>query len=175
MVVIILNKEFLLKQLNFICNKLNEFNINYYVVGALGGYIDCNLDITRNHSDIDIMILENDIYKLYDVFYNSGYELIDNRYCSNKVLSEKGFTEGEHEVYAKYKDSDFHIGFFIYTYTNEEYSIIEYFKEKGKQKRLIRSLPIKYFKYQYDDNFKIYKGIKLKTVKVECIYNNKKI
>ena len=170
-----MNDEFLLEQLSFICNRLNDAKIHYYVVGALGGYIDCNLEITRKHDDIDIMILESDIDKLQDILKNSDYIFIDNRKHSNKILNNKGFTEGdEHEVYAQYKYNDFHIGFFMYSHTNESYSIIEYFKEDGNQKKLIRTLPIRYFEYQYDNNYKTYKGIKLKTVRVECIYNNKK-
>ena len=170
-----MNDEFLLEQLSFICNRLNDEEIDYYVVGALGGYIDCNLEITRKHDDIDIMILEKEIEKLYDVFKNSDYIFIDNRKHSNKTLNDKGFTEGdEHEVYAQYKYNNFHIGFFMYSRTNETYSIIEYFKEDGNQRKLIRTLPIRYFEYQYDNNYKTYKEIKLKTVRVECIYNNKK-
>ncbi len=170
-----MNDEFLLEQLSFICNRLNDAKIDYYVVGALGGYIDCNLEITRKHDDIDIMILESDIDKLQDILKNSDYIFLDNRKHSNKFLNNKGFTEGdEHEVYAQYKYNDFHIGFFMYSRTNESYSIIEYFKEDGNQKKLIRILPIRYFEYQYDSNYKTYKEIKLKTVRVECIYNNKK-
>lgn len=170
-----MNKSFILEQLSFICDKLNENNIDYYVVGALGGYIDCNLDITRNHDDIDIMILERDISKLYNIFKDSKYIFFDNRKISQKVLNNKGFTEGEdHEVYAKYKDSNFHIGFFMFDKTSTDYSIIEYFVDNGIQKRLIRTLPIRYFECQYDDNYKTYNGIKLKSVRVECIYNNKK-
>ena len=55
-----MNDEFLLEQLSFICNRLNDAKIDYYVVGAFGGYIDCNLEITRKHDDIDIMILESE-------------------------------------------------------------------------------------------------------------------
>lgn len=170
-----MQKEFLLSQISFICNKLNKQWIKYYLVGALSGYIDCNLEITREHDDIDIMILEKDINKLYDIFKDSDYTLIDNRNQSNKFLNNKGFTEGEyHDVYATYKNTKFHIGFFLYSFTDEDYSIIEYFRKEGCQKRLIRTLPIEYFKCQYDNKFKIYKGIKLKTAKVECIYNNKR-
>lgn len=59
-----MNKTFLLDQLKFICDRLYAFNIDFYVVGALGGYIDCNLEIIRQYDDIDIMILESDIEKL---------------------------------------------------------------------------------------------------------------
>ena len=166
--------ELLLKQLDYICNALNDNNINYYVVGALGAYIDCNLDTVRKHDDIDIMIEEKEIDRLKDLFENTDYIFYDNRKSSNKALNEKGFTEGaDHEVYAKYKDSEFHIGFFMYEKEDDKYSIIEYYKDDDTQKRLIRTLPIKYLYYQYDDNYKIYKGIRLKTVRVECIYKNK--
>ena len=169
-----MNKDFLIEQLKYICNKLNECNINFYVVGALAGYIDCNLEISRKHDDIDIMVLESDIDKLPEIFKNSNYTFIDNRKTSDKILNEHGFTEGaEHEVYAQYKDNDFHIGFFMYEIKEETYSIFEYFREGNVQKRLIRTLPIRYFDYQYNDEYKIYEGIKLKTCRVECIYKNK--
>lgn len=170
-----MQKKFLLNQIAFICDRLNEISMEYYLVGAIGGYIDCNLDISREHDDIDIMIPEKDINKLYEIFKNSEYIFIDNRKHSNKILNDKWFTEGKyHDVYAIYKNNKFHIGFFLYSKTDKEYSIIEYFKNNNKQKRLIRTLPIGYFHYQYDNKFKIYRWIKLKTAKVECIYNNKK-
>lgn len=170
-----MQKEFLLNQIAFICDKLNKISIEYYLVGAISGYIDCDLDISREHDDIDIMIPEKDINKLQDIFENTDYIFKDNRKHSNKFLNDKWYTEGKyHDVYAIYKDNKFHIGFFLYSKTDKEYSIIEYFKNNNKQKRLIRTLPIRYFNYQYDDKFKTYRWIKLKTAKVECIYKNKK-
>lgn len=170
-----MNHEFLLEQLKHICDELNKIDINYYVVGALAGYIDCDLNLIRNHDDVDIMIPEKDIEKVKSIFNNSNYIFYDNRTTSDKVLSDKGYTEGKyHEVYAQYKYNDFHIGFLLYEKDEKSFSVIEYFRDNNVQKKLIRILPIKYFPLQYNDDFKIYRGIKLKTSRVECIYLNKK-
>lgn len=167
--------KYILKHLKFICDKLNDNNIDYYIVGALGAYIDLGHKPVRIHDDIDIMILEKDIDKLQNLFKGSDYIFVDNRKNTNKFLNEFGFTEGEeHEVYAIYKDNKFHIGFFMYEINELDYSIIEYYKENNIQKRLIRTLPVRYFDYQYDNYYKDYFGIKLKSVRKECIYNNKK-
>ena len=169
-----MKKEALLKQLAFVCDKLNNIGIEYYVVGALGAYIDRNIDLTREHEDIDIMILEKDIDKLKKIFKHTDYTFIDKRKSSTKILNDKGFTEGEeHDVYATLKGTDFHIGFFVIDKDENNYSTIDYFVDNGVQKRLIRTLPIRYFNYQYDDNYKIYNGIKLKTTRLETVYNNK--
>ena len=166
--------EFLKEQLVFVCDLLNNNNINYYVVGALGAYIDANIPIMRKHDDIDIMILEKDVIKLKKIFDNSNYIFYDNRFKSDKILNEYGYTDGDHEVYAQYKYNDFHIGFFLFDKDDEYYSIIEYFKENGIQKRLIRKLPLRYLKYQYNETKTKYLGVNIKTVTKECIYKNKK-
>lgn len=159
--------------LNFICPKLNDLKINYYIVGAIGAYSSVGLKSNRTHDDLDILIEEKDVCLLKDVFENSEYDFYDNRYTSKKTLNGNNYTEGEHEVIAKQKNTDFHIGFFLFTKNNEQYTITEYFKEGNLQKKLERTLPIKYFKYQYSDNLVQYGRTHFKTVTVECIYKNK--
>lgn len=159
--------------LNFVCPKLNDLKINYYIVGAIGAYLSIGLKSNRMHDDLDILIEEKDVYLLKDVFENSDYNFYDNRYTSEKTLNEHNYTDGEHEVIAKQKNRNFHIGFFLFSKNDEQYTIIEYFKEGNLQKKIERSLPIKYFKYQYSDNLIEYGGIHFKTVTVECIYKNK--
>lgn len=159
--------------LNFVCPKLNDLKINYYIVGAVGAYLSIGLKSNRMHDDLDILIEEKDVYLLKDVFENSDYNFYDNRYTSEKTLNEHNYTDGEHEVIAKLKNRNFHIGFFLFSKNDEQYTIIEYFKEGNLQKKIERSLPIKYFKYQYSDNLIGYGGTHFKTVTVECIYKNK--
>lgn len=161
--------------IKFIATKLNEKNINYYIVGAIGGYIDSGLEIERKHDDLDILVEEKDVDKLNEVFVDTEFDFFDNRFNSEKVLNEYGYTDGDHEVYAVHKYSDFHIGFFLFKYDEYSYTIIEYFRDEFKQKRLDRTLPIHYFKYQYNDVPISYKGVKLKVVRKELIYKNKKV
>lgn len=168
------NILFLDNTIKMIAQKFNFHKINFYIVGALGAYIDAKIPLQRNHDDLDVMIEEKDIEKVKELFKNSEYVFFDNRYTNNKYLNEHGYPEGNHEVYANHKFSDFHIGFFLYRKNNEKYTIIEYFKENGKCKRLERSLPIEIFKYQYND-VADYKGIKVKVARKELIYKNKQV
>ncbi len=168
-----INVDFINNTLKFICENLNDNNINYYVVGALGAYIDASLPLERIHEDIDIMIEEKYIDRLENIFKNTDFEFHDNRMSSNKVLNEYGYTDGDHEVYAKYKYNDFHIGFFLFHYDDNSYTITEYFNEKGIPKKLERTLPIEFFKLQYNDDWITYLGVKLKVVRKETIYKNK--
>lgn len=168
-----LNIKFLEEQLDFIIKKLNKLNIDYYLVGAIGAYLDAGISFQRNHEDIDILIYEKDINKISQVFTKSDYIFLDNRFSSKKILNSKNYTEGEHEVCAKHIDKDFHIGFFLLEKDQSSYSIIEYFKEYEKQKKIIRTLPIKYFKYQYNDNLIYYNQNKIKVVRKELIFKNK--
>lgn len=168
-----INIDFIKGTLKFICEKLNDNKINYYVVGAIGAYIDAGVPIQRIHEDIDIMIEEKYIKELERILKNTDFKLYDNRFSNNKVLNEQGYTDGDHEVYAQYKYNDFHIGFFLFHCNNNSYTITEYFKEQGVQKKLERTLPIEFFKAQYNDELIDYLGTKLKVVRKETIYKNK--
>lgn len=159
--------------LNYLCPKLNDLKINYYIVGAVGAYLRLGIDSNRIHNDLDILIEEEYVYLLKNIFEDSNYVFYDNRYSSKKILNEKNYTDGEHEVIAKQKNGDFHIGFFLFSKNEDTYTITEYFKEDNIQKKIERTLPIKYFKYQYDDSLVKYGNIQFKTVTVECIYKNK--
>lgn len=161
------------KALEYICPRLNALVVNYYIVGAVGAYLNLGIDSGRVHDDLDILIEEESVGLLEDVFKDSEYAFYDNRFRSNKTLNEKNYTDGEHEVIARAKDGDFHIGFFLFSKTNMQYIITEYFRDSGRQMKLERTLPIKYFEYQYDDEPIRYNGMDFKTVTPECIYKNK--
>ena len=158
--------------IKFISKKLYSMKIDFYVVGAIGGYIDAGIPIQRKHDDLDLMIEEKDIDKVKKIFENSDFIFCDNRLNNNKFLNERGYTEGDHEVYARHKYSDFHIGFFLFNKDEKEYTIVEYFTENNKNKRLERSLPVEIFKYQYNENSK-YEEINIKVARKEFIYKNK--
>ena len=137
--------------IDFIANQLNSKNINFYIVGAIGAYIDASLPLQRTHNDLDLMIEEKDVNILKEIFKDSDYIFYDNRANPNKHLNQLGFPDGDHEVYAKHKEKDFHVGFFMYYHDNNTYTICEYFKENEQTKRLERTLPLEIFDYQYNN------------------------
>ena len=167
------NTEFINKQISFISSKLNELNIEFYIVGAIGAYIDANIPLQRAHDDLDLMIEETNIDKLNQVFKDTEFEFHDNRFTSDKVLNQYGYPEGEHEVFAKLKNSDFHIGFFIFYRKENTYTICEYFNQDGKQKKLERTLPIEIFNFQYNPSPINYLKNNIRVVRKELIYKNK--
>ena len=166
--------KFVNETILMICKKLNELSINYYIAGAIGGYIDAGISLERKHDDLDILIEEKDVEKLKIVFENTDFDFYDNRFISEKVLNEYGYTDGDHEVCAWHKFSDFHIGFFLVSFDEDSYTISEYFKDNNKQKKLDRTLPIEYFKYQYNEVPINYLGVNVKVARKELIYKNKK-
>lgn len=167
------NIDFINKQISFISSKLNELSIEFYIVGAIGAYIDANIPLQRKHDDLDLMIEEKDIERLKEIFKETNFEFFDNRFTSDKTLNEYGYPEGEHEVYAKLKNSDFHIGFFIYHKNTDSYTVCEYFKDNNRQKKLERTLPLEIFNYQYNNTPINYLGNTIKVVRKELIYKNK--
>lgn len=68
------------------------------------------------------------------------FDFYDNRTTSTKVLNSLGYTDGEHEVYARHRASNFHIGFFLFYRDRETYTIVEYYQENRVQKKLERTL-----------------------------------
>lgn len=161
------------KALMYICPRLNALGVNYYIVGAVGAYLRLGIDSERAHDDLDILVEEKSVNLLEKVFKNSEYVFCDNRFCSDKTLNEKNYTDGEHEVIAKAKDGNFHIGFFLFSKSDKQYTITEYFRDGDRQLKLERTLPIKYFECQYDDEPIRYNGTEFKAATPECIYRNK--
>lgn len=167
------NIDFINRVIVWISNELDAKNIDFYIVGAIGAYIDASLPIQRNHDDLDILIQEKDVSKLKEVFKDTDFDFFDNRFISDKWLNEYGYPDGNHEVYAKYRYDEFHIGFFLYKVEKESYTIIEYFRQDGAQKRLDRTLPLEMFKYHYNNMPGSYLNKKIKVVRKELIYKNK--
>lgn len=167
--------ETLEKTLKLVCGRLNEAGINYYVVGAVGAYLDAGLPFAREHSDLDILIEEKEIEKLEKVFAGTDFEFFDKRMTSEKVLNRDGYADGEHEVVAKYKHGEFHVGFFLIRLDEDTYTMIDYFREHGVCKRLERTLPMEFFEAQYNETPVKYQGVKFKVVRKEVVYKNKMI
>lgn len=170
------NHEMIDKSLSFVCKELNDRNVDYYVTGSLPVYINSLKGFKRFHSDIDIMINSDDVNCLKDIFGNSDYVLMDNRYNSHKFYDEKeNRVRGGHDFLAQCKNNDFSIGFYEFSkyddgsiIKKDYYSIIEngevvsyvYNNEYSKE----------YFDSFYSKDYIEYKGIKFKYFNLEGLY-----
>lgn len=166
---------FLTNILEDVIKRLNAAGVDYYIVGAVGAYLDAGLPLQREHDDLDILINENDVPKLAAIFRGTDFVFHDNRNKSTKVLNTAGYTDGEHEVYAQHRTQDFHIGFFLFRRDVDTYTIIEYFRDEEGQKKLERTLPIRFFELQYNMQPIIFRGTPTKTVRKEAIYKMKSV
>ena len=88
---------------------LNFEGIDYYLSGALCGYIKYKEESKRIHDDIDICINEKDIDKFKKVCEKMGLKFSDNRFNSPRVLKNNVLSE-EHEIIAE--TDNFYIGAF---------------------------------------------------------------
>lgn len=169
------------KTLVWILNKFNENNIDYYLAGSLCFYLQANLQSFRYHDDIDFLVNENDICKLADIFKNSDFIFKDNRKNSGKRINPYGFPGGEHEIIAKNKYNEFHIGIFCFR-RKEDGTVIhrEYLKVPNKDNKL----ELKVFERQitktksdlsYDDSWHYLSDgtTKYKVGTIESIYQIK--
>ena len=105
------NHEIIYSKLKELIILLENDNVDYQLAGALCGYIKYNQESNRCHEDIDININEKDISKFKNACEKLGLSFQDNRLSSPRVLKD-GIPVGEHEIIAKEKNSDFHIGAF---------------------------------------------------------------
>ncbi len=174
------NHRYVNDALTFICGKLNERNVDYYVVGSLPIYIAVGKGFGRFHSDVDIAINSKDIECLNDIFKDSDYVFMDKRMCSQKFFdyNEKR-ARGGHEIIAQSKNSDFSIGFYEFDRGNND-SIIkkDYFSEVVEGNlinRVCKYLYSKEFVDLYYSRDKIsYNGVEFRYCKVEGLYLLKK-
>lgn len=156
-----------------ITKRLNTAGIDYYIVGAVGAYLDARMPFVREHDDLDILINERDVSKLASIFAKTNFAFHDNRKTSSKTLNQAGYTDGDHEVYAEHQDLKFHIGFFLFYRGESTYTIVEYYRDNNVQRKLERTLPIEFFELQYNMQPIIFHGVPIKTVRKETIYKNK--
>lgn len=73
------NHKLINETLKFLCDKLNNLGVDYYVVGALSAFIAKGIPLFRYHGDIDIMLNEDDIDKVRIALEDSDYVFEDNR------------------------------------------------------------------------------------------------
>ncbi len=153
----------------------NEYDIDYYLAGALPCFIKTNQPLFRYHDDIDIMINEEDIPKVVEVMDLIGYEFHDDRFPSLERYEEMEENKPPHTVLAQNPDNEFHLGFFTFqreidnSITVREYS---HHLENGEVAVDVlerRSDPIG-TKLRFDDTPIEYMGTTFRTGSIEHVY-----
>lgn len=174
------NHNLVKSSLKMLCDKLNEKEIDYYVVGALPCFIATGTELFRYHDDIDIMVNEEDIQKVEESLENTDYQFSDMRFDSPKTFdSREQRPAGNHEVVANNKKNEFHIGFFCFR-REQDNSIIarEYYTdyEQGTKVSKVMERPStpELTSLQYNEIPIIYNGTQFKTGSLESVYNIKK-
>ena len=168
------NHKLIESSIKQICDLFNKNNIDYYVVGALALYLKSG-KLKRYHDDIDFMVCENDLPKIQNILKNTDFCFCDNRLTNAKTLSaDGGHTQGEHEVIAWHKTSEFHLGFFLFEKQNCCITNVSYFSEIKNNKKQIFVLKNKHTKqkseFVYGDYFVQVFGTKFRTTLLEEIY-----
>lgn len=125
------------------------------------------------------MIAEKDIEKVREALEGSDYVFSDNRLTTDKTYDpEIGHTQGEHEVIAKHKESEFHLGFFLFDRQRDEsIDIIKYYKGRkdGKDVPMLlkRHLPKELVELEYTVESTEYANTSFRTSTPESIYSKK--
>lgn len=162
------------------CDRLNELGVDYYLVGALSTFIGTDTPLFRYHGDIDFMVAEKDIEKVREALQGTEYEFFDDRLNNQKRLEEVvGHTQGEHEVIAKHRDNEFHLGFFLFRREQDNsLTIREYFmqeNENGEKVPMVleRNCPKELVDLEYTQQETEYVGTTFRTSTPESVYAKK--
>lgn len=132
------NHKRIIKVLPWILNEFEINNVDYFLAGALACYLLLGEMSPRYHDDIDILLNEKDILKVKKIFEKSEFDFYDLRNNSPKRLQSAGMPTGAHEVVAKDKYSEFHLGFFCFERgLNNEVITKEYFVQETKEGKKI--------------------------------------
>ena len=168
------NHQLIEHSLKQVCDLFNKNNVDYYIVGALALYLKCG-KLKRYHDDIDFLVCENDLPKIKNILKNTDFCFCDNRLTNTKTLSaDGGHTQGEHEVIAWHKTSEFHLGFFLFEKQNYCITNVSYFSEIKNNKKQIYKLKNIHSKqksdFVYGDYFVQAFNTKFRTTLAEEIY-----
>ena len=106
------NHQLITSSLSKYCALFNQFNIDYYVVGALPCFIKAGIPLFRYHDDIDFLINEKDIDNVREIMEAAGYHFIDDRFPTVERFNNMDHNKTPHTIQAQNPNSEFHIGFF---------------------------------------------------------------
>lgn len=105
------NHEEIYKRLEQVTRLLNEAGCDYQLAGSLCAYLKYDTPSDRCHDDLDFNINEEDFDKFKEICLAMGLSFEDRRLHSPRIL-KNDIPSGEHEVIARDRESDFHIGIF---------------------------------------------------------------
>jgi len=156
----------------------NQAGIDYYIVGALPGFLKNGVPLFRYHDDIDIMVNEEDLPKVAEIMASGGYLYHDDRFPSVERFNEMQQHKPSHTVLAQNPDNEFHLGFFTFkretdkSITKRTYShrledgkvVVDLLERKDTPTGTI---------LRYDEEPTEYMGTSFKTSTVESVYEIK--
>lgn len=176
------NHKLISETLPWLLQKLNDNNIDYYLVGALPCYLATGEKSIRYHDDIDFMLNEKDIPIVEKLLENTLFAFNDLRMNSPKRIDEhSGMPSGNHEVMAQHIDNKFHLGFFCFR-RGEKGEVIhrDYFQQENLQghmenKVYERVISLERSMLSYDEDLKYLQGtnISFKMGSLESVYSIK--
>jgi len=173
------NHELIEKTLKEICNKLNKSDVDYYLAGALAALIGSGVPLFRYHGDIDFMINEKDIEKVRKALEGTEYDFVDHRLDNEKTYTEElGYTQGEHEVIAYHRDSEFHLGFFLFERQPDNSLVTRgYFMQEQEGKRIAmvleKRIPQELVSLEYSKDRVEFAGTEFRIATPESVYARK--
>lgn len=172
------NHELVKESLTKFCKLFNEFDIDYYIVGALPCFLKTGQSLFRYHDDIDIMVNEEDIPKVAEILKYTNYEFHDDRFPTLTRFLEMQKNEPPHTVLAQNKDNEFHLGFFCFRREKDNSITMREYSHRLKGNQVIVDVmerlsdPIG-TSLRYDETPTNYNGISFRTSSLESVYKLK--
>lgn len=157
---------------------LNQYGVDYYIVGALPCFLKTGQPLFRYHDDIDIMINEDDIPKVKEVVELCGYQFHDDRFPSVERFHEMEKNKPPHTVLAQNPNNEFHIGFFTFKREQDQSITMREYSHRLEDGQVAvdvlerRSDPMATL-LRYDETPTEYMGTTFKTSTVESVYSLK--
>lgn len=153
----------------------NKYGIDYYIVGALPCFLKIGQPLFRYHDDIDIMINEDDIYKIAEIVELNGYKFQDDRFPSLERYYEIENNKPPHVVLSQNINNEFHLGFFIFKREQDNSITIKEYLHRLERGNVIvdvlerRTTPIGTL-LRYEEIPTKYKETEFRSSSIENIY-----
>lgn len=169
------NHEVIYSKLDQIIPKLQEAGVDYYLAGALCGYLKYGEESSRCHEDLDFMVNEEDLDKFQKVCEDMGFSFFDHRMNSPRVLKNE-IPSGEHEVIATTPLSDFHIGVFCFERLVDGTFVMKGYYHDDENRPMCREevFSSELAKEAFDSEVIDYKGNPLPITSPEYLYTLKR-
>lgn len=154
---------------------LNQYGVDYYIVGALPCFLKTGQPLFRYHDDIDIMINEEDIPKVKEVVELCGYQFHDDRFPSIERFHEMEKNKPPHTVLAQNPNNEFHIGFFTFKREQDQSITMREYSHRLEDGQVAvdvlerRSDPMATL-LRYDETPTEYMGTTFRTSSLESVY-----